>query len=98
METCYKAFTTADTTAGLRTLRIMEGAGAYNQWLFHQCNPSLAQRVLEVGAGVGNITKFLLDRAVIVTTDHQTTYVQELRGKYTHLQHVKVQQLDLTDG
>ncbi len=87
-----------EKTAGLRTLRIMEGAGSYNRWLFQQCKPSLAGRVLEVGAGVGNITKFLLDRSVIVATDNQTTYVQELRRKFAHLQQVKVQQLDLTDA
>src|SRR6185503_2150648 len=50
-----------EETAGLRTLRIMEGAGAYNGWLFDQCKPFLGKRIVEVGSGVGNITKFMLD-------------------------------------
>jgi glycosyltransferase involved in cell wall biosynthesis len=84
-------------SAGLRTLRIMEGAGDYNQWLFEQCRPSLGHRVLEVGSGVGNITKFLLDKDTLIATDFEESYVQELTHKFAHLRNVQVQRLDLVD-
>ncbi len=84
------------SSAGLRTLRIMEGAGTYNTWLFKQCKPYLGERVLEVGAGVGNITKFLLDHATVVATDISEEYVSELRTKFSHFSNVKVETLDLT--
>jgi len=86
-----------EQNAGLRTLRIMEGAGDYNRWLFEQCKPSLGPKVLEVGAGVGNITKFLLDREAVLVTDFEESYVDELRNRYGHFMNVKVSRLDLTD-
>lgn len=84
------------SSAGLRTLRIMEGAGTYNTWLFKQCKPFLGKKVMEVGAGVGNITKFLLDHNTVVATDIAEEYVNELRTKFAHFSNVKVDKLDLT--
>jgi glycosyltransferase involved in cell wall biosynthesis len=84
--------------AGLRTLRIMEGASAYNRWLFRQCEPYLKQRVLEVGAGVGNITKFLLSRPFVIPTDYSESYATELRQKFGHFPNVHVERLDLLDA
>ncbi len=83
-------------SAGLRTLRIMEGAGAYNRWLFDQCKPHLGEHVLEVGAGVGNITKLLLHKPSVVVTDFSDEYVSELRSKFWHFQNLKIAALDLT--
>ena len=83
------------TNAGLRTLRIMEGAGSYNRWLFEQCRPLLGNRVLEVGAGVGNITKYLLGKPAVIATDVSESYVRELRIKFSHVPNVQVELLDL---
>jgi len=87
-----------EETAGLRTLRIMEGAGKYNQWLYSQCKPYIGRRVLEVGAGVGNITKYLLDRDVVLATDIIDFYLKELRTQFRHFEHVHVQPFNLLDS
>jgi len=84
-----------EKTAGLRTLRIMEGAGSYNRWLFERCSRFLGDKVLEVGAGVGNISKFLLDREMVIATDVSPTYVAELQSKFSHLPNVHTRVLDL---
>jgi SAM-dependent methyltransferase len=76
----------------------MEGAGSYNRWLFKRCEPFLKGRVLEVGAGVGNITKFLLQREAVIATDVSPGYVSELRNKFGHLPNVSVAELDLSDA
>ena len=102
MGVCLQFFFTDDlfgeSSAGLRTLRIMEGASAYNGWLFRQCEPHLRQKILEVGAGVGNITKFLLARPLVVATDYSESYVIELRQKLGHFANVRVERLDLLDS
>src|SRR5207245_9349636 len=67
------------STAGVRTLRIMEGAGHYNAWLFEQCEPHLGSGVLEMGSGRGNITSFLLDRERVIATDVFETHLRELQ-------------------
>lgn len=87
-----------DKTAGLRTLRIMEGSGKYNRWLFQQLQTFLGTKVLEVGAGVGNITRYLLDKDLLIATDFEQSYVDELKVKYAHLSNVCVQRLDLLEA
>jgi glycosyltransferase involved in cell wall biosynthesis len=87
-----------DKTAGLRTLRIMEGAGDYNEWLFEQCRPYIGKRVLEMGSGVGNITKFLVDRERVIATDIIPFYLEELKRMFHGMPNVAVEKLDLTDG
>ncbi len=86
-----------EETAGLRTLRIMEGAGKYNEWLFSQCRPHLGRRVLEMGSGVGNITKYLLDRETVVATDIIDFYLEELSRSFQGFSHVHVHKLNLLD-
>ncbi len=86
-----------EETAGLRTLRIMEGAGQYNEWLFQQAKPYLGRRVVEVGAGVGNITKFLLNKDFVMATDVIDFYLEELRRNFQGQSNVKVEKLDLLD-
>ncbi|MCB4755581.1 MAG: bifunctional glycosyltransferase/class I SAM-dependent methyltransferase [Elusimicrobia bacterium] len=84
-----------EETAGLRTLRILEGAGEYNTWLFNQCKPFLGRRILEVGSGIGNITKHLLDRDLVIATDVVEFYLDDLTKLFSHLPNVKIRKLDL---
>ncbi|HRY30058.1 MAG TPA: glycosyltransferase [Elusimicrobiota bacterium] len=84
-------------SAGLRTLRIMEGAGKYNDWLFKQCEPYLGNRVLEMGSGIGNITNFLLDKDLVFATDISDSHVKELEREFGHFPNVRVVQLDMSD-
>lgn len=86
-----------EETAGLRTLQIMEGAGNYNLWLFQQCKPHLGSRILETGAGVGNITKFLLGAEWVVATDTIPFYLETLKQQHQHHDNVVVQELNLLD-
>ena len=44
-------------------LRQMELAGRYTDWIASQIRPHCGRRVLEVGAGIGNITRRLLGHA-----------------------------------
>jgi glycosyltransferase involved in cell wall biosynthesis len=83
--------------AGLRALRIMESAGKYNRWLFHQCEPFLGQRVLEMGSGVGNIVPFLLDKEQVFVTEVFPSYLQELQREFGRFFNVKVFPLDFND-
>ncbi len=67
------------------TLQNMKRLRRYNRWIFSKFRPFLGRRVLEIGSGVGNITKFLLDRDLVVATDVEPKYLSLLRntfGKY----------------
>jgi glycosyltransferase involved in cell wall biosynthesis len=86
-----------EKTTGLRTLRIMEGAGKYNEWLFQQVRAFLGSTVLEGGSGVGNITKYLVGKKKVIATDVSEFYLDELNRNFGHLDNVQVERLDLLD-
>src|SRR5579871_640341 len=46
---------------GARTLRRMARLEPYNRWLHDRFDPYLGNRILEVGAGVGNQTRYFVD-------------------------------------
>jgi len=50
-------------------LEIMSNANNYRNWMYRQIAPFIGQRVLEIGAGIGNFTELLLDRELVVATD-----------------------------
>src|SRR5437016_12761014 len=50
-------------------LEIMSNANNYRNWMYRQIAPFIGQRVLEIGAGIGNFTELLLDRDLVVATD-----------------------------
>ena len=83
--------------SGHQTLRIMEGAGEYNAWLYRLVRPYLGERVLEVGAGIGNITKHLLERERVIATDISDVYMSDLKRMFAAYDHVHVQRFDLMD-
>jgi glycosyltransferase involved in cell wall biosynthesis len=82
-------------SAGEQTLRVMSHAGRYNLFLYEQMRPYLGREVIEVGAGVGNVSRMLLDRDRLVLTDSDPTYFRQLQRTYHDWGYVKVTNLDL---
>jgi len=67
------------------TLQNMKRLHRYNRWIFSKFRPFLGRRVLEIGSGTGNITKFLLDRDLVIATDVEPKFLTLLKntfGKY----------------
>lgn len=54
----------------------------YNQWVFSVVRPFLGRRVLEIGSGIGNITRFLLDRDFIAATDIEPKFLSILKNTF----------------
>ncbi|HYN41455.1 MAG TPA: glycosyltransferase family 2 protein, partial [Thermoanaerobaculia bacterium] len=67
---------------GGMTLRRMERLAPYNAWLHERFDAALGKRILEVGSGVGNQTRFFVDRERVVASDVEVHYVRELKGKF----------------
>ncbi len=60
-------------------LKIMAAARNYRGWMFRRLAPFIGQRVLEIGAGIGNFTTLLLDRELVVATDNYPPCVEYLK-------------------
>ena len=55
----------------------------------------IGQSVMDLGAGVGNISRFLLDRERVVLADYEDAYLQLLERKFGGFENVDVIQLNL---
>jgi glycosyltransferase involved in cell wall biosynthesis len=75
---------------GAITLRRMSKLAPYNAWLHGRLDGYLGRRILEVGSGVGNQTRFFDDRERVVASDIEPHYVRELRSKYDGRSNVRI--------
>jgi SAM-dependent methyltransferase len=78
---------------GAATLERMAAAGRYNRWMFDRIRPWIGRRVLEVGAGLGNLSAFLADRERLVLTDTDDGYLAHLRARFAGYPNVRVVRL-----
>lgn len=88
-------FTTDD---GYATLRSTRRAGAYNRWLLKQVQPYLGRRIFEAGAGIGNLSSFLLHAQRLILTDKSREYCEYLANRFCGRENVSVVEADLVDG
>ncbi len=75
---------------GAITLRRMSELSVYNRWIHDRFEAWLGSRVLEVGSGVGNQTRFFADRERVVASDIEPHYVRELLNRFEKQVHVRV--------
>jgi glycosyltransferase involved in cell wall biosynthesis len=76
------------------TLRRRSSLRRYNRWIWERVQPYVGQRVLEVGAGAGAMTRFLYGRELIVATDKETPYVDRLRNAFRRRPGIIVERFD----
>jgi glycosyltransferase involved in cell wall biosynthesis len=80
-----------------KTLRRLDSLRRYNKWIWERVQPFVGQRVLEVGAGSGTMTRFLYGRELVVATDSETPYVHRLRNRFRRNPGITVDALNLDD-
>ncbi|RCK80093.1 MAG: Glycosyl transferase, family 2 [Candidatus Ozemobacter sibiricus] len=70
-------------------------APRFSAWLAELIRPFLAARVLEIGAGIGNLTSRFLPREAYFATDTEEHYLATLQSRFGHDGRVKVLRFDL---
>jgi SAM-dependent methyltransferase len=68
-----------DGDALTQSLDLLSDTYNYNLWVYSLLRPKIGESVLEVGAGVGNLTRFLLDRKSVVCLEPDPAYAAALR-------------------
>ena len=82
---------------GLETLMAIKEADAFNRWMYDQIAPFMESPVLEIGSGIGNISKCCLeDGHSLVMTDIRSEYIEFLKENFSEQQE-DILQLDLVD-
>ena len=87
----------ADGHGGEILLRLNR-APRFNGWMADAIRPYVGNRVLEIGAGIGNMTKHLLPRMVYWATDINPEYLDSLERLKTNRPYLHAARVDGTDG
>ena len=87
----------AETSYVIRDQQRMRRARNYFEWQARLVCPHLGRRVLEIGCGVGNFTRHLLDRELIIGIDVEAECLAELDRNFGHRGNVIAHRMDVLD-
>ncbi len=84
---------------GRETLEVIAQAENFNRWMYEMIKPYCGGRVLEIGSGVGNISKFFIEDGFdILLTDIRNSYCDVLKQKFSAKKNLLgVANIDLVD-
>jgi len=83
---------------GAQTLERLVAARKYNRWLTDRLQRWVGRRVLEIGAGLGSMSEFVLDRERLVLTDTDPYYRARLSERFKNYPNVTVADLRLPES
>lgn len=69
----------------------------FNRWMGDAVRPHLGARVLELGAGIGNMTRTLCPRDRYTASDVNPLHLDYLRSTFLHRPYLDVRKIDLAD-
>jgi SAM-dependent methyltransferase len=67
----------------------------YNEWIYKVVRPFLGQRIMEIGCGTGNITRYLTDHGHVCAVDVNKTYLDAARRYLKDRPNVKYHLINL---
>ena len=87
----------AEDEYGSHILHSLERAQNFNRWMADAIEPHVGARVLEIGAGIGNITAWLLPRDFYLASDINPHYLDYLNNLALGKPYLNVARLDLEE-
>ena len=76
-------------------LHTMSHARKFNRWLADTLSPWVGQRVLEIGAGIGNLTHKFVPRDAYTVSDNDPIHLAELRAQFGSAKRMRVVEMDM---
>ena len=87
----YWRWEAPESDVGAITLRRMATLSPYNRWLHERFEKYLGKRILEVGSGVGNQTRYFVDnRELVIASYIEPHYLRELLGRFGERNNVRI--------
>jgi glycosyltransferase involved in cell wall biosynthesis len=81
---------------GELTLKLLQKASKYNAWVYQMLQPYIGHDILEVGSGIGNMTKYFVRHGRVTATDISPFCLRELQRTYAEHDAVQVRKLDIS--
>lgn len=83
---------------GPEILDILSRAPRFNRWMADTIRPHVGSRILEIGAGIGNLTRhFAPRRELYLASDIDTEHVARLRARFAHRPCLEARRCDLAE-
>ena len=70
----------------------------YNKWIFDNIAPYLGNRIMDVGAGLGNFLPFLSDRDFVLAIDTLDVFIDNLNQQYSACANMLIGKCDIQDN
>src|ERR1700732_1992789 len=83
---------------GAAILERLNRAPRFSRWMADVIRPYLGSRVLEIGAGIGNLTMHLVPRKAYWATDLNPEYLGTLERLRNNRPYLRIARVDATDG
>ena len=84
--------------AGPDILHALAAAPRFNRWMADTIAPYTGRRILEIGAGIGNLTRMLAPRrAAYVAGDIDGEHLARLKTRFQHRPNLRVVHCDLAN-
>ncbi|HEV8144799.1 MAG TPA: glycosyltransferase [Bryobacteraceae bacterium] len=81
---------------GAQTLHALSAAPRFNRWMADTIRPHVGSRVLEIGCGIGNLTRALVrGRERYAATDINAEHLARLISRFPHRPNLEVRSCDL---
>src|SRR5436190_5736758 len=81
---------------GELTLKLLQKASRYNGWVYQILRPYLGREILEVGSGIGNMTRYFLGHGQVTASYISPFCLRELTRSFSEYDSVKVRSLDIS--
>jgi glycosyltransferase involved in cell wall biosynthesis len=81
---------------GHKDLIDMEAAPKYTEWTLERTRPYVGDLLLEIGSGIGNNVRILMQYTDVIATETEPVYLDILRNAYLNTPSVTVQAWDAT--
>jgi glycosyltransferase involved in cell wall biosynthesis len=93
----YRLITDIYKEAGPEILDVLAGTPNFNRWMADTVRPFLGDAVMEIGSGIGNLTRHLAPRRRrYLATDIDPEHLARLRNRLHHRPNLEMAHCDLT--
>ena len=82
--------TASKDPVGLHTLEVIAKADRFNRWMYDQFKRQLKGEILEIGSGIGNISRLVIQEGHFITlSDYNEEYCDSLKKNFAQNKNVR---------
>jgi SAM-dependent methyltransferase len=77
-------------------LEMMADAVNYQNWIYSQFEKYAGNRIVEMGAGIGNYTKLFLNKELVVAVDNCSSCIEYMKNRFSGNKNIILLKMDIS--